>query len=746
MEKNVRYPQAQSFVFGKVHGSLRMFEPRVLGRDVGQVIGTAKHLDDLNPAQRWAVGYDIDGSRRVPGPLLILAGAGSGKTRVLAHRVAHLILNGADPERILLLTFTRRAAREMIRRVRRILSAVRVEAQGAVDGPARITWAGTFHSIANRLLRLYSPHVGLPDSFTVLDRTDAEDLLDLVRHDMGLSQLRARFPRKATCLAIYSHSVNAACPLDRTLARHFPWCAQWEAELRALFRAYVAAKQQRHVVDYDDLLLYWRAMLREPAVATLVRDRFDHVLVDEYQDTNVLQAEILLALKPNGEGLTVVGDDAQSIYSFRSATVRNILDFPRLFDPPAFVVTLEQNYRSTQSILAACNAVIGLSTECSPKRLFSDRLSRQRPLLVTAEDESGQVEYVVASILENREAGIELKRQAVLFRASHHSARLEMELTRRGIPFVKYGGLRFLEVAHVKDLVCVLRWAENPHDELAAFRVLRLLPGIGPGGARRAFAVFRDRQLDFHALREVRVSPAVEADWIALCNVLQELSENTIPLSAQVGLARAWYQPHLERLYESPLPRAADLDQLEALAAEYPSRERFLTELALEPAEASGDYAREPHVDEEYLVLSTIHSAKGQEWDVVYVLNVVDGCIPADLAAATAEQIEEERRVLYVAMTRARNQLHMVHPLRFFVRQQRRYGDRHVYAPRSRFLPESILHLFERRVQGRYDDVDAVSPGKESPCIDLAAQVRAMWDDDRKPSLPARKSALFADR
>jgi DNA helicase-2/ATP-dependent DNA helicase PcrA len=698
-------------------------------------------LEELNPAQRRAVehGGEAAGTAGGAGPLLIIAGAGSGKTNTLAHRVAHLIRNGADPGRILLLTFTRRAAGEMTRRARRILARARAAAAAAPDGEnnssaaarrgvsGEIHWSGTFHSIANRLLRLHAGSVGLDPSFTVLDRSDSADLIDLQRNDLGFARQAARFPKKATCLAIYSHAVNAQRSIEDTLERAFPWCRPWADELRKLFGAYVEKKQQLSVLDYDDLLLYWQLAMAEPAVAKLVSERFDHVLVDEYQDTNALQATILLSLRPDGGGLTVVGDDAQSIYSFRAATVRNILDFPGCFDPPASVVTLERNYRSTQPILDACNAVIELASQRFSKHLFSHRPSQQKPVLITAEDENGQVEYVVERILEHREAGVDLKRQAVLIRTSHHSDLLELELGRRNIPFVKFGGLKFLEVAHVKDLLAVLRWAENPRDAMAAFRVLQLLVGVGPGHAQRALDHLANARFELAALARFRPPAAAAEDWPGLCEMLRELRDPHGDWRGQVGRVRRWYEPHLERLYDTAHVRAGDLEQLEQISAAYPTRERFLTELTLDPPEASGDEAGPPHLDEDYLVISTIHSAKGQEWDVIYVLNAADGCIPSDMAAGSPEQIEEERRLLYVAMTRAREHLHVVHPLRFFVRQQHRHGDRHVYAPRTRFLPDAILGHFERRAHGRPHPDDA--PHRPAPAarVDVASKARNMW-------------------
>src|SRR5262245_22267795 len=633
------------------------------------------HLMDLNDGQLAAVRYGV-GDGRPPGPLLIIAGAGTGKTKTLAHRVAHLVLNGVNPQRILLLTFTRRAAAEMTRRAASILGEVRRECQKLMEPVVAtgINWSGTFHGIANRLLRLHAHTIGLDPSFTVLDRSDSADLMNLVRNDLGFSKKVKRFPKKDTCLAIYSHTVNTSCEIETTLRIAFPWCADWPDQLKELFRTYVLLKQQNNVLDYDDLLLYWRHMMEEPAVAAEVGTRFDHVLVDEYQDTNALQAAILLRMKPDGHGLTVVGDDAQSIYSFRAATVRNILDFPKFFSPPATVVTLEQNYRSTQPILDASNAVIGLATEDHSKRLLSTKLHGEKPRLISAADEMAQVQYVVNAILEHREGDIDLKRQAVLFRTAHHSAPLEIELARRNIPFVKYGGLKFLEAAHIKDVLCVLRWAENPRDAVAGFRILQLQPGIGPSVARNVIARLSENDFTLKALDGVRVPPATAPHWTEFCACIAELADSATPWIGQIGLLRRWYEPHLERLYDHPVVRVGDLEKLEQIASGYTTRERFLTELTLDPPEATGAEAGAPLLDEDYLILSTIHSAKGQEWDVVYILNVADGCIPSDMATNSAEQIEEERRVLGVAMTRAKFHLRLIQPLRFFCSQQHTYG------------------------------------------------------------------------
>jgi DNA helicase II / ATP-dependent DNA helicase PcrA len=697
---------------------------------------SAGYLDKLNADQRRAVLHGVDEAAETA--LLIIAGAGSGKTATLAHRVVHLVANGADPRRILLMTFSRRAAVEMTRRVERIgrEASAPSQASGASSGASlgmlagalsatlttALPWAGTFHAIGARLLRDYATQIGVDPAFTIHDREDSADLMNLVRHDLGFSAKENRFPTKATCLAIYSRAVNAEEDLAAVLMKAYPWCASWEDELRTLFAAYLDAKQRQHVLDYDDLLLYWAQMMCEPSIADEVAARFDHVLVDEYQDTNRLQASILMRLKPDGRGLTVVGDDAQAIYSFRAATVRNILDFPTQFREPAAVVTLARNYRSTEPILAASNAVIALAAERFTKDLWSGRSSSDRPRLVTVTDEAEQARYVAHRVLENRERGSALKAQAVLFRASQHSAALEIELAVRGIPFVKFGGLKFLDSAHVKDLLACLRFAENPRDRVSGFRVLQLLPGIGPAKAGHIL----DAGADSAALAELRAPGADRAEWQAFAEMIRHLSLRLAGWPAELETVRRWYEPHLERRHDDAGARKADLLQLEEIAASYPSRERFLTELTLDPPDATSDEAGPAYRDEDYLILSTIHSAKGQEWSSVFVLNAVDGCIPSDLAAGETEEIEEERRLLYVAMTRAKNELDLIVPQRFYVHQQSRGGDRHLYASRTRFIPDALLRLFEQRTW----PVRPAAPrttGTADTRIDVAAKLRARW-------------------
>jgi DNA helicase II / ATP-dependent DNA helicase PcrA len=682
----------------------------------------AARLEKLNSQQRRAVehgGLPLADA----GPLLIIAGAGSGKTSTLAHRVAWLIEQGADPRRIMLLTFSRRAAAEMIRRVDLILVEFNRARGTAADG---LAWAGTFHAIGARLLREYAETIGLAPAFTIHDREDSADLMNLVRHDLGFSKTEKRFPTKGTCLSIYSRAVNSELPLDEVIDSHFPWCAMWQDELRALFARYVETKQLHHVLDFDDLLLYWAHMMLEPSIAGEISERFDHVLVDEYQDTNKLQASVLLALRPNGNGMTVVGDDAQSIYSFRAATVRNILDFPGHFSPRADIVTLEQNYRSTQPILSAANAVIELAEERFTKNLWSERKSAERPQLVSVRDEADQALYVVEKVLESREQGLALKAQSVLFRASHHSGQLEVELTRRNIPFVKFGGLKFLEAAHIKDVLAFLRWAENPRDRAAGFRVVQLLPGAGPATAARVLDRIAERADPAEALGDIKPPAATAEHWPAFVDAVRLVRGRATGWPAELDLVRRWYEPHLNRIHEDAMLREADLLQLVQIASTYPSRERFLTELTLDPPDATSDRAGDPLLDEDYLILSTIHSAKGQEWKSVYVLNAVDGCLPSDLAAGTSAEIEEERRLLYVAMTRARDHLHVIVPQRFFVHGQRSNGDRHMYASRTRFIPAKLLDHFECSAWPRGATPGSSAKPALAP-VDIGGRVRRSW-------------------
>ncbi|MBN1490879.1 MAG: ATP-dependent helicase [Phycisphaerae bacterium] len=701
---------------------------------------TGAWLDELNPAQREAVTH-------TEGPLLVIAGAGTGKTRTLACRVACLIDRGVPADRILLLTFTRRAAAEMLSRAGRLTS----------QATAGHVWGGTFHAVGNRLLRIYGEAIGLSRDFTVMDQGDAADLMNLIRGELGLAKTKRRFPRKQTLVAIYSRTVNAQDKLAATVQRYFPWCVEDLDGVKAIFELYVQRKRERNVFDYDDLLLYWEALCAADRVGDAVADRFDHILVDEYQDTNAIQGQIIRLMCKRRQDVMVVGDDAQSIYSFRAATIRNILDFPELF-PGTRTVTLEQNYRSTQPILAASNAVMASARERFTKELWSDRASDRKPVLFTCMDEDEQCNSVCDRILEHLERGIPLQRQAVLFRAGHHSSQLEVELSRRNIPFHKYGGLKFVEAAHVKDLLAMLRILENPYDEISWFRVLQLLDGVGARTAQRlieALGVRRD--VPFPGTREngggpvsplkrlladpLPVPPAAKEGFEQFRILIREctgLSANGngngksgtaepagLSLAAQVERIRAFYDPLLERNYENPAIRSRDIEQLEQIALRYRSRSRFITDLTLDPPTSTSDLAQPPFLEEDYLILSTIHSAKGCEWDVVHIIHAADGMIPSDMAVADEAGVEEERRLFYVAMTRAKDRLYVYFPLRYY-HHGARLSDRHSYAQLTRFLPAPVRALFEQRATKL---VEAELGGGRRAHVDIHKRLNRLWED-----------------
>jgi len=691
---------------------------------------TTTAFDALNPQQRRAATFGTPGKDKgiTAGPMLILAGAGTGKTNTLAHRTAHLVLNGVDPARILMLTFTRRAAQEMIRRTQTIVTEVLSDRGKMGDRSVltRMLWSGTFHSVGNRILRLFAKQLGLDPAYTVLDRADAADLMDVIRHEQGLSSKDKRFPRKDACLAIYSYRINTRLSLKQTLEEQFPWVTEWEQDLTRLYREYVGRKQKNNVLDFDDLLLYWHAMMKNPKLAESLGGNFDHVLVDEYQDTSALQGEIIQALKPDGSGVTVVGDDAQAIYSFRAAAVENILGFADRFKPKAEMVVLSQNYRSTQPILDAANALMSEGSRQHRKTLMGLRQATQKPGYVTLEDAQAQAEYIVGKLLATREIGGSLKRHAILFRSSHHSDVLEIELGKRNIPFVKYGGLKFLEAAHVKDMLSILRWVDNPKNAVAGFRVLKLVPGFGPGHAKQALDYFEAQGLSVKSLAAFDAPQPHKMDWKRFCTLIEKLADPATPWAGQAGLVREWYKPQMERLYESAFSRAGDIEQLEKLSSQYPTRERFLTELTLDPPAVTGDQSGSATKDEEYVVLSTIHSAKGQEWDYVYVLNVADGNFPSEFAAGKPDLLEEERRLLYVAMTRARNELHLCAPLKYQVTQQAKEGDRHVYGAKSRFMTDKVLETFDKITYRSLSGAESLRAG-EAATLDVIAELKEMW-------------------
>ncbi len=630
--------------------------------------------EQLDEAQLAAVTHG-------DGPLIVVAGAGTGKTRTLVCRVAALIDRGVDPERILLLTFTRRAADEMLSRAAAICTR---------RDAARKLWGGTFHAIAYRLVAAHAEALGQATSLSVLDQGDAADLMDLLRHEHGLTGGAQRFPRGDTLLDIYSRSVNTAQPARDVIAAHFPWCDPHMDALLDLFRAYVARKRAQSLLDFDDLLLGWRALLADPQLGPAMAQRWDHVLVDEYQDVNQIQVDIVNLLCPGGVGLTVVGDDAQAVYGFRGADSRHLLCLSATF-PDARTVCLEQNFRSRQRILALANA-IRPSAGGVQLRLRSERDGGPRPRLVRCHDASAEARSVVDSILESHEQGRPLKSQAVLMRAGHHSDLLEIELTARRVPFVKYGGLKFLEAAHVKDFIAAVRLLDNPLDEIAWYRLLRLHDGIGPARARTLLDVLRPQEADTDTRHSDTVAAAPAATRTKLASTLDMLAKARVhqSVAARAEGVLDLLRPLLTARYPDHAARLSDLDRLVGAAAESPTLADYVVSLTLDPPASTSDLAGPPHVDEDYLVLSTVHSAKGLEWDSVHVINVIDGAFPSDMALTSSVGLIEEQRLFYVAATRARDELSIYTPLRL-PHHRRARDDRHSYAPQSRFLDQPAL-------------------------------------------------------
>jgi ATP-dependent DNA helicase UvrD/PcrA len=682
----------------------------------------------LNTEQKQAVEYgQLTDTRFSSGPLLILAGAGTGKTNTLAHRTAHLILNGIKPERILLMTFSRRAATELATRAQVIVAKVLKDQQGS-EAASAIGWMGTFHSVGNRLLRSYAKHMALDPAFSIMDRADAADMIDMIRHQLAYSSTEKRFPKKSTCLDIYSRCVNAQSPLKEVLNAHFPWCSDWHDELKTLFKTYAKTKVDQIALDYDDLLLYWFHMTQDNTVAAMIRDKFDHVLVDEYQDTNLLQSGILSHLFPSGEGVTVVGDDAQSIYSFRSADVGNILNFPTQYTPPAKVIALSKNYRSTQPILDLSNALLSESDEGYKNTLYSDKPSHQKPRLVSVQDQETQSDYIIDKVLEAREGGTALKNQAVLFRSSHHTDQLEIELRRRDIPYVKHGGLKFLEATHIKDALSILRWADNPKHRISGFRVLKLLTGIGPKTAEKMLDYLELNHFDLTSLQRFQSHLMQSEQWQQLSTLLPNIHNEQIPWTEQMQQLSHWYQTVLIENFSNPFVRAGDIEHLAHISQQFPNREAFLSELTLDPPSKTGDLSKSAHKDDDFLILSTVHSAKGQEWSEVFLMNVADGNFPNEYAVDKPAELEEERRLLNVAITRAKRQVHLIQPLKYWVPEQQKFGGKHVYGAKSRFLTKAVCATLEPIPYPDHRLTEADITAGQAALSEIKDKVIGMWD------------------
>ena len=612
------------------------------------------------------------------GPSLVIAGAGSGKTRTLVYRVAYLIDSGVDPSNILLLTFTRKSAQEMLQRAGELIGARSERVCG-----------GTFHSVANLLLRRYGRSIGVEPGFTILDRGDAEDLIALVRSQLGLNEKDKRFPRKGTIMEMISKSENTLRSLEEIILDEFGHFADHIEDLSRLKTAYQSAKRQKQLLDYDDLLVMLRQLLLldETARATISR-QFRYILVDEYQDTNRLQAEVVRKLAATHNNVMVGGDDSQSIYAFRGATFKNIMEFPQLF-PGTQIYKLEENYRSTQPILNLANCIIDEAAEKYTKRLFTRKIDGPLPSLVEAAGENTQSRFIAQKILELREEGVPLSEVAVLFRSSFHSFDLEIELSRKGLPFIKRGGVKFIETAHVKDLLAHVRVIANPLDTVSWNRVLMLVEGVGPKRAHDLLAAIVKGGQPFDVLRGV--SGRSGQGLKNLANTLESLSgaDDRSP-SKQVNHIYEYYLPILKEQYDDYPKRTRDLDHLHTIAEGYPGVNEFLADLALEPPDGSASGVDVPDRDDERMVLSTIHSAKGLEWQAVFVIWIVDGRFPSVYSFVADEDLEEERRLFYVSVTRAKRHLFLTYPINVYDK-----SSGMLLSKPSRFLDHVSSDLFD---------------------------------------------------
>lgn len=655
---------------------------------------------ELNTKQREAVFSTV-------GPHLVIAGAGSGKTRVLVYRVAYLVEQGVRPEEILLLTFTRKAAAEMLRRASLIL-----------DNRCDRVSGGTFHSFANIILRKYAAFLGLSNNFTILDRSDAEDTINLIRTKLGFHKAQKRFPKKGALCALLSKSVNKSENIKKVLYADYPHFMEWEDQIIKIRDEYAVYKRLKSLLDYDDLLVYLRKLLLEfEQVRLQLAKKYRYIMVDEYQDTNKLQAQIVYFLAAESKNIMVVGDDAQSIYAFRGANFKNIIDFPNVFKD-ARIITLEENYRSTQSILNLTNELIACAEEGFEKMLYTRKPGDKLPVYAETQDEHGQSEYIADKILALREEGVELAEIAVLFRSGWHSNDLEIELASRNIPFVKYGGQKFVEAAHIKDMLSYLRIAQNVFDQVSWYRLLLLLPGIGPKTAEGIILQVAGPQGN----RKVDTRDKVFArtpSLAALFELFKKIDTNSRNPAQMLELCIEHYHPLLKDKYDDFDKRLNDIDSLVHIASRYKSLEQFLTDMALEPPERNIIQAGIKDKDDSSVVLSTIHSAKGLEWHTVFIIYLAEGHLPSYLSLEDSDAIEEERRLLYVAATRAKENLFLLKP--HIDRSPRSYftESNTIFTRPSRFLEQNnILSKFtsiEPRIEEDFNALSADESLEKKP-------------------------------
>ena len=627
---------------------------------------------ELNPAQ-------LEAATILEGPVLVIAGAGSGKTRTLVYRVARLVESGVPPENILLLTFTRKAAQEMLRR-----------ASMMIDDRCERVYGGTFHAVANSLLRRYAPLIEYISTFTILDRSDSEDVINLLRTRMGLSEKNRRFPRKNTIAEIFSKSVNKIEPISQIMEKEYFHFYEDLKDLLPLQAQYKKYKEQNQLMDYDDLLINFKTLLENhPDIRTEISRRFRFLMVDEYQDTNRLQSQIIQLIASEHNNVMVVGDDSQSIYSFRGANFRNIMDFPKQF-PGTRIITLEENYRSTQPILDLTNIIIMHAQEKYTKHLYTNKNKGPRPVLIAAENENYQSRFICQKVLEVREEGVPLDEIAILCRAAFHTFDLEIELTRRNIPYVKYGGFKFIETAHVKDTLAHLRLLTNPRDTISWNRVLMLVEKIGPRTSHAIIEWIIKNRKGPEDLMSYPEKGKFTEGIRRLHELLTTLTQAGLTIPDQISLTCRYYEPILKNKYDDYPRRLKDLEHLQNITARYYNLEQFLSDIALEPPNESITGVAAPDSDDERLVLSTIHSAKGLEWNTVFIIWALEGKFPSSYAFNNDEEMEEERRLMYVAATRAKENLFISYPVNIYDRVSGK-----VFSKPSRFVREIPSEFFE---------------------------------------------------
>jgi DNA helicase-2/ATP-dependent DNA helicase PcrA len=653
---------------------------RVETVEKGRIGYKINYFHELNPAQYEAVMHNN-------GAALVIAGAGTGKTRTLTYRVARLIEDGVPPETILLLTFTRKASAEMLRR-----------ASSLLDGRCEKVSGGTFHSFGANILRKYAKLLGYDAAFNILDQSDSEDVINLIRTNSGFTKQKKRFPRKSTLQTMLSLSINTRSPVEEILEKNYPHFIELAEEIKWIFEEYDKYKKRFNLIDYDGLLTNLLELLKNhETIRKEIHSRYKYIMVDEYQDSNRLQHEIVLLLAGEKENVMAVGDDAQSIYAFRGANFQNIMFFPESFSK-CEIFKVEENYRSTQPILNVTNEMINSALFKYEKNLFSQKINGEKPKVISARTERHQSMFVVQELLELREMGMELSDIAVLFRSGFHSFDLEIELERANIPYVKFGGMKFMETAHVKDLIAYMRVLSNPRDAVSMQRILLLQDGIGPSTASRIIESLDSGEISFKKLKDFNI-PKGKKGVYDLFGTMDELQNSKMGVGDLAGEFARQYKPLMELKYEDWRKRWRDIETFLTIAERYKSLQSFLNDMAIDPPSESLEGLDPETKEEEFLTLSTIHSAKGLEWRAVFIIWALEGRFPSAKAVDDIDSVEEERRLFYVAATRAKEFLYITHPVNIFDRE-----SGFVLSEPSRFIAGISEEMMERYILEEEDE------------------------------------------